>query len=68
MSRDKERYRENIADRQEQIREQKAEAERKEHAEERELPPDEPVAAADMIPDERPSDPPAPGLRSGDQR
>jgi hypothetical protein len=65
MSRAKDRYHQSLEDCQEQIREQKTQAERKKHSEERELPSDTPVVPVKNPPDVQAT---APGPRYGDQR
>jgi hypothetical protein len=68
MSRPNDRYGDNTEDRQDQIPEEEAATERKEHAEERELPPEIPVEAVESPGDVRSAAAEAPGTRHGDQR
>ena len=68
MTKAKDHNRENVEGNQEQIPEQKAEAERKKHAEERELAPEDLVEAVENPADDRVSVPKGPGSRQGDQR
>jgi hypothetical protein len=68
MSRDKDRYRENIANSQAELRDAAAAIEKRtEHPEERELAPEIPVAAVENPNDPRAPAPDAPGPRGGDQ-
>ena len=68
MSRPNDRYRDNAEDRREQIPEEEAATERKEHAEERELPPETPVEPVERPEDVQAAAAEGPGPRHGDQR
>jgi len=68
MTEAKDHNRENVEDGREPIPEQKADAERKKHAEERELAPEGLVEAVENPAGDRVSVPKGPGSRQGDQR
>ena len=68
MTEAKDHNRDNVENRRERIPEQKADAERKKHAEERELAPEVLVEAVENPADDRVSVPKGPGSRQGDQR